>query len=172
MSKNTSGFTLVELLIVIVVIAILAAISVVAYNGVQDRARTSAVQSDLNDARKRLMLYEVEHGRPPVTASELTDASLRISSTSNYDVRTGYTNYYYCVNRSSNQFALGARVATSQNNSYYISSTNDVTHRAGLISSGITCGLLGLGSTASADAFTTSGLNSTGGTYSWLQAGS
>jgi prepilin-type N-terminal cleavage/methylation domain-containing protein len=36
---NSSGFTIVELLIVIVVIGILAAISIVAYNGMQARAR-------------------------------------------------------------------------------------------------------------------------------------
>jgi prepilin-type N-terminal cleavage/methylation domain-containing protein len=38
MTKSKSGFTIVELLIVIVVIAILAAISVVAYTGIQQRA--------------------------------------------------------------------------------------------------------------------------------------
>lgn len=38
-NKQNSGFTIVELLIVIVVIGILAAITIVAYNGVQQRAR-------------------------------------------------------------------------------------------------------------------------------------
>jgi prepilin-type N-terminal cleavage/methylation domain-containing protein len=40
--KKQAGFTIVELLIVIVVIGILAAITIVAYNGIQDRARLSA----------------------------------------------------------------------------------------------------------------------------------
>ena len=37
--KKQTGFTIVELLIVIVVIGILAAITIVAFNGVQQRAR-------------------------------------------------------------------------------------------------------------------------------------
>lgn len=45
--KNRSkGFTIVELLIVIVVIGILAAITIVAYNGVQTRARQAKIQQD------------------------------------------------------------------------------------------------------------------------------
>ena len=43
MKSPRSGFTIVELLIVIVVIAILAAITIVAFNGIQERARASAV---------------------------------------------------------------------------------------------------------------------------------
>lgn len=46
-AKDKSGFTIVELLIVIVVIGILAAITVVAYNGIQERTRNAKVSADL-----------------------------------------------------------------------------------------------------------------------------
>jgi len=51
-AKNEIGFTIVELLIVIVVIGILAAITIVSYNGIQDRARTAQVNADLANLDK------------------------------------------------------------------------------------------------------------------------
>lgn len=57
-----TGFTIVELLIVIVVIGILAAITIVAFNGVQQRARDSQRISDLANLAKMIRLYEAEHG--------------------------------------------------------------------------------------------------------------
>lgn len=45
--QKQSGFTIVELLIVVVVIAILAAITIVAYNGIQTRATESKVRTDI-----------------------------------------------------------------------------------------------------------------------------
>lgn len=51
-----SGFTIVELLIVIVVIGILAAIVIVAYNGVLNRANDTTVKNDLENISKQLQL--------------------------------------------------------------------------------------------------------------------
>lgn len=67
-----SGFTIVELLIVIVVIAILAAISVVAYNGIQQRGRDSQRSSDVKTIAKALEMYYVDHGRFPTGSGSTT----------------------------------------------------------------------------------------------------
>ena len=65
MKKVTSGFTIVELLIVIVVIAILATITVVAYNGIQARARDAKRDSDIAYITKILELYYIDNGEYP-----------------------------------------------------------------------------------------------------------
>lgn len=56
------AFTIVELLIVIVVIGILAAITIVAYNGIQQRARDSKRVNDLAAIEKAFKLYGAETG--------------------------------------------------------------------------------------------------------------
>lgn len=68
--NENRGFTIVELLIVIVVIAILAAISIVAYNGIQQRARISTAQAELNALSKQTALFQVDNGRYPSGATE------------------------------------------------------------------------------------------------------
>lgn len=55
------AFTIVELLIVIVVIAILAAITIVAYNGITDRAKDSSRVSELTQWKKKAELYKVQN---------------------------------------------------------------------------------------------------------------
>jgi prepilin-type N-terminal cleavage/methylation domain-containing protein len=51
--KNQKGFTIVELLIVIVIIGILAALVIVAYNGIQNRARATQYQTDAQAIQKK-----------------------------------------------------------------------------------------------------------------------
>ncbi len=80
------GFTIVELLIVVVVIAILAAITIVAYAGIQQRARESAVSSSVSQAKKKLEVYKVEKGSYPLTndfsLAGITDPSVNYQYTS------------------------------------------------------------------------------------------
>lgn len=68
--RKQTGFTIVELLIVIVVIAILATISIVAYSGIQARARDSKRTNDIAQIKKALLAYDAIHGgvvRPGVS---------------------------------------------------------------------------------------------------------
>lgn len=63
------GFTIVELLIVIVVIAILAAISIVAYNGITVRAANAARLSELKAWQNHFEIYRAIQGELPNMAN-------------------------------------------------------------------------------------------------------
>lgn len=64
---HKKGFTIVELLIVIVVIAILAAVSTIAYTNVQAKARDAQRKSDIQTIAKALELYYMDHGQYPLS---------------------------------------------------------------------------------------------------------
>ncbi|MBC7869010.1 prepilin-type N-terminal cleavage/methylation domain-containing protein [Candidatus Saccharibacteria bacterium] len=66
---STLGFTIVELLIVIVVIGILAAISLVAYKGAQQKSQNTQTISAITQWAKIIRMYEVEVGSMPTIAS-------------------------------------------------------------------------------------------------------
>ena len=63
-SARARGFTIVELLIVIVVIAILAAITVVAYNGVQQRSQNAKIDADLSMLVKAIQAARISLEKP------------------------------------------------------------------------------------------------------------
>ena len=63
------AFTIVELLVVIVVIGILAAITIVTYSGISQKAVEASLQSDLSGASKQLKLSQVDNGNYPTTVS-------------------------------------------------------------------------------------------------------
>lgn len=63
------GFTIVELLIVIVVIAILATISIVAYSGIQQRAKNTAIVDAASKSLRLVQAYIAANGTYPMAAA-------------------------------------------------------------------------------------------------------
>lgn len=74
--KAERGFTIVELLIVIVVIAILAAISIVAYNGIQTRAKTNSGQQLASQIVKKFEAINAVKGSYYSSSAGLTGAAI------------------------------------------------------------------------------------------------
>jgi len=67
-----SGFTIVELLVVIVIIGILAAITIVSYTGISQKASAAALTSDLSNAHTVFEMYSVTNGSYPTDISATT----------------------------------------------------------------------------------------------------
>ncbi len=66
---NQRGFTLVELMIVIAIIGVLAAIAIPIYSNMQGRARTAKAQSDLRGLYSALTVFGVHCGDVPAAGS-------------------------------------------------------------------------------------------------------
>lgn len=74
--QKQSGFTIVELLIVIVVIGILAAITIVAYNGIQTRARNAERTTEIAAVQKALEMYRIDNSVYPTNDGSYSFAPL------------------------------------------------------------------------------------------------
>jgi len=113
MPKTKSGFTITELLIVIAVIGILAAITIVAYRGIQNRSYDASVSSDLENIAKKIHMFSIIYDRFPKGATDLLTADVKVTrgaySRGLYN-GTSYYNLVYCWPNSANptQFALVA----------------------------------------------------------------
>lgn len=91
-TADRSGFTIVELLIVIVVIGILAAITIVAFNGIQERARQAQVVAAANQAGKKVKIHQTENGSYPASL-----AAIGISNTSSVTYDYTQVGDFFCV---------------------------------------------------------------------------
>lgn len=70
-SKNYrgQGFTVIEILVVVAIIAILIIMSVVIFRGMQERALKASVQADLSQVQKEVMLHKIATGKYPTEIS-------------------------------------------------------------------------------------------------------
>lgn len=96
-TNNSHGFTIVELLIVVVVIAILAAITIVSYNGITKSAHDTTIKSDLSSLKKKIELFRAENDRRPNSLEFPVAASGFKASKGSYMARpTTDHNLIYC----------------------------------------------------------------------------
>lgn len=119
-THRQSGFTIVELIVVITVIAILAAITLVSYNGQQDRARTSAIAEGLHQTVNQIGIY---YAYNKIFPSSLSDASVDTSGSVSYQYSS--TNTTYCI------------TGTDGNLSYWVSETSSTPTKGGCPGHGV-----------------------------------
>lgn len=121
------GFTIVELLIVIVVIGVLAAIVIVAYNGITNSAEDAAIESDLSNIAKKMEVYRVTKSTtgayPDNVPADLEEVKLKLNHGA-YD--TTRNNVFYC--NSADSYAIGA---VGKNDSGYFLVNGDLQKIAG-----------------------------------------
>ena len=168
-----SGFTIVELLVVIVVIGILAAITIVSYTGISQKAIAVTLQSDLDNASRQIKLYQVEQGQYP-TSFDANNCPvpanarycLKASSGNTFDT----TAYAATVNNSANPQTYTLDVTNTNLTKYRITNDSQPTlvSASSITAIAATTGVTtSVGSTLTAGTLTPSGATAT---YQWQNA--
>ncbi len=95
MKKSKAGFTLVELMVVAIIVAILAAVAIPLMTGNKNRAMATEAQAGLGTVRTALQVYKAEfNGYPAVGAVAVTAAGLSVKAgdlDGKYYKTTGYS---------------------------------------------------------------------------------
>ena len=129
---NRTGFTIVELLVVVVVIAILASITTVVFAGINQRALESSMATELNNAKKKILLFQAEHGSLPTAINcpnpSVTEVCIESSE-------LGELTYSYSNASNPQQFTLNLISDTS---SYHITEESLPAENVKFVTNGLT----------------------------------
>lgn len=113
----SNGFTIVELLIVIVIIGILTAITIIAYNGIQTRAHAANAQADAENLAKLLANANTIGGNFPDDLSTINNGnplSTVDGTTYAYHPGSGNTTYCATVTNSTSSYKISDASMTPQ----------------------------------------------------------
>jgi len=163
-NQDNKGFTIVELLIVIVVIGILATITIVAFNGITSKAQETSVKHDMRNIAKQVEVFRTEDGRYP-TSTKLTELGIKVNKQT-YGVNPTGATIFYCVDSAGTVFSIVARVK-STTLTQYLSTTGQTSTYSGSATAPQLCldsGVPGTTSTVTYTAFTENGA-----WYDWVQ---
>ena len=132
---SSNGFTIIELLVVIVIIAILSTITFVSYTGITQKAAAATLQSDLKNASTGIALYNANNDIYPADLAAAQAANLLPSSNN--------TTYQYTL--TDNNYCLSVTSTKAGNYSYHFSSL------VGTIEDGVCEGHIASGAPATAN---------------------
>jgi general secretion pathway protein G len=118
MKRNTRGFTLVEILIVVIILGILAAIVIPQFTNASNDARNNSVSSTLQTMRSQIELFKIQHADTPPVAAGMWGIMTGKSNTTDTQtaVTTGVFGPYLQqapVNPVNSQSAVGTTFATN-----------------------------------------------------------
>ncbi len=82
-TPNTRGFTLVEILIVVIILGILAAIVIPQFTNASNDARNNSVASTLQTLRGQVELFKIQHGDTPPAQTALISVMQGQTNTTN-----------------------------------------------------------------------------------------